>query len=434
VTHPNRRRRVILCASAVLTAAAIWGIVSVTAKSTPVANGKPTSSTAAPSTATTAKTATTSKSTKTATQQTTIPAVPVATSAEVPSNVYSETSKLQPAIAGDPARVYVPSGLANTLTVIDQRTRKVLSTFRPGSNPQHVVPSYDLRTLWILNNKGNSVVPITAATGSVGGAIPVSDPYNLYFTPDGKSAIVVAEKFARLDFRDPQTMKPQSSLAVRGCTGINHADFSPDGSYMIATCEFAGKVAKIDMLQRKVVGLLALQPPVHTAADHMTMTSMPQDIRLAPDGKRFFVADMAGGGLHILDGDSFTEIGFIPTGVGTHGITPSHDGTKFYVSNRGSATTAARPKGPGSVSVVDVATDKVIATWPVPGGGSPDMGNLTADGKELWLSGRYDAEVYAFDTSTGLLLARIPVATGPHGLTVWPQAGRYSLGHTGNMR
>jgi DNA-binding beta-propeller fold protein YncE len=348
--------------------------------------------------------------------------------------VYSETSKLQPGIAGDPARVYVPSGLANTLTVIDQQSRKVLSTFRPGSNPQHVVPSYDLRTLWILNNKGNSVVPITAATGEVGRPIPVSDPYNLYFTPDGKTAIVVAEKFARLDFRDPHTMKPDSSLAVRGCTGINHADFSVDGSYMIVTCEFAGKVAKIDLVQRKVVGLLALQPPMDTAADHMSMTSMPQDIRLAPDGKRFFVADMAGGGLHILDGESFTEIGFIPTGIGAHGITPSHDGTRLYVANRGSATTAARPKGPGSVSVVDVATDKVIGTWPVPGGGSPDMGNLTADGKELWLSGRYDAEVYAFDTSTGLLLARIPVATGPHGLTVWPQAGRYSLGHTGNMR
>jgi DNA-binding beta-propeller fold protein YncE len=288
--------------------------------------------------------------------------------------------------------------------------------------------------LWILNNKGNSVVPITAATGAVGPAISVSDPYNLYFTPDGKSAIVVAEKFARLDFRDPNTMMSQSSLAVRGCTGLNHADFSIDGSYMIVTCEFAGKVAKIDMREHKVVGLLALQPPVHTAENHMTMTSMPQDIRLAPDGKRFFVADMAGGGLHILDGDSFTEIGFIPTGVGAHGITPSHDGTKVYVANRGSATTAARPKGPGSVSVVDVVTDKVIETWPVPGGGSPDMGILTADGKELWLSGRYDAEVYAFDTATGHLLARIPVATGPHGLTVWPQAGRYSLGHTGNMR
>jgi DNA-binding beta-propeller fold protein YncE len=93
-----------------------------------------------------------------------------------------------------------------------------------------------------------------------------------------------------------------------------------------------------------------------------------------------------------------------------------------------------RPGGPGSVSVLDAATGKVTATWPIPGGGSPDMGNPTADGKELWLSGRFDSEVYVFDTATGRLLARIPVAPGPHGLTVWPQPGRFSLGHTGNMR
>ena len=62
------------------------------------------------------------------------------------------------------------------------------------------------------------------------------------------------------------------------------------------------------------------------------------------------------------------------------------------------------------------------------------MGNVSADGKELWLSGRFDYEVYVFDTATGKLTHRIKVERGPHGLTVWPQPGRYSLGHTGNMR
>ncbi|MEO7555668.1 MAG: hypothetical protein ABIV94_03570, partial [Acidimicrobiales bacterium] len=69
-----------------------------------------------------------------------------------------------------------------------------------------------------------------------------------------------------------------------------------------------------------------------------------------------------------------------------------------------------------------------------PNGGSPDMGNITADGKELWLSGRYDSEVYVFDLVKGGFLTRIAVGGGPHGLTVWPQPGRFSLGHTGNMR
>jgi YVTN family beta-propeller protein len=72
-------------------------------------------------------------------------------------------------------------------------------------------------------------------------------------------------------------------------------------------------------------------------------------------------------------------------------------------------------------------------TWFIPGGGSPDMGNVSADGKVLWLSGRFDNQVYAIDTSTGEVKT-IKVGQEPHGITVWPQPGRYSLGHTGNMR
>ena len=49
------------------------------------------------------------------------------------------------------------------------------------------------------------------------------------------------------------------------------------------------------------------------------------------------------------------------------------------------------------------------------------------------MSGRFDNEVYAIDTAEGGV-QKIPVGTEPHGLTIWPQPGRYSLGHTGNMR
>jgi YVTN family beta-propeller protein len=164
---------------------------------------------------------------------------------------------------------------------------------------------------------------------------------------------------------------------------------------------------------------------------------MPQDVRLTPDGKKFYVADMMSDGVWIVDGVTMTVIGQIKTGIGAHGIYPSRDGTRMYVSNRGrhmgDERRRSRP-GEGSVSVVDPSTDQVVTTWEVPDGGSPDMGDVSADGTRLWLSGRYDSEVYVFDTATGALLARIPTDPSPHGLSVWPQPGRYSLGHTGNTR
>jgi streptogramin lyase len=85
------------------------------------------------------------------------------------------------------------------------------------------------------------------------------------------------------------------------------------------------------------------------------------------------------------------------------------------------------------VTVIDFATNKVVTNWPITGGGSPDMGNVSNDGKWLWLSGRFDDVVYRLDTATGKV-DTIAVGLEPHGLAVWPQPGRYSLGHTGNFR
>ena len=83
--------------------------------------------------------------------------------------------------------------------------------------------------------------------------------------------------------------------------------------------------------------------------------------------------------------------------------------------------------------MISFKTRKIVKSWTIPGG-TPDMGGVSGDGKTLWLSGRYRAEIYAIDTTTGKLRARIPVESGPHGLSFWPQPGRYSLGHTGILR
>ena len=265
-------------------------------------------------------------------------------------------------------------------------------------------------------------MPIDPKTGKLGKAIDVPDSYNLYFTPDGKSAIMVAEAMRRLEFRDPQSMALQGYIATPKCAGINHADFAADGSYAIFTCEYDNSLAKIDLVHHTLAGMLPL-----------SSGGMPQDIRVSPDGSVFFVADLLKDGVVLVAGDSFEQIGFFHTGVGAHGLYPSRDGTKLYVTNRGTHNLAGVKNGEGSVTVLDFATAKTLANWTIPGGGSPDMGNLSPDGKWLWLSGRYDGVVYAFNTDDGSVKT-IPIGGMPHGLTVWPQPGRYSLGHTGNMR
>ena len=332
-----------------------------------------------------------------------------------PVNIYAHAAagQFSPAVRGVRPLVYVPNGKDNTVSVIDPVTRRVLRTFKVDREPQHVVPSHDLKTLWVASDKGRqSVTPINPRTGRVGQAVPTPDPYNLYFTPDGLHAVVVAENSQRLDFVNPQTMQPQFSIPVP-CRGINHMDFSVSGQSVIAACEFSGDVLHIDFKSRAVLGSLHIG-------------GMPQDVKLSPDGQVYYVADMMRGGAYLIDGRGKVprKLGFIPTGKGTHGLYPSRDATRLFISNRGE----------GSVSVLNFATRQLVAKWRIPGGGSPDMGSVSPDGKELWLSGRYDDVVYVFGTRTGKLLATIKVGKGPHGLTYFPQPGRYSLGHTDNYR
>jgi YVTN family beta-propeller protein len=316
-----------------------------------------------------------------------------------------------------PYRIYVPNHGEGTVTVIDPNTRKVIETYATAPGSQHVIPSWDLKTLYSANDEGgNSLTPISPVTGQRAGPnIPVSDPYNMYFTPDGKFAIVVAEAERRLDFSDPHTFALVHPLDVTQCAGVNHIDFSADGSYFIATCEFGGGLVKVDTAQQKVLG-------------YLNIGGMPQDIKVDPAGKVWYVSDMDQNGVHLIDGDSFKQIGFLPTGPEAHGLYPSRNAHVLYVSNRGGV------HDQGSVSVIDFATRKVIATWPIPAPSTPDMGGVSPDGKTLWLSGRRNNEVYGIDTTTGQLVARIPVGIEPHGLCVWPQPGRYSLGHTGILR
>ena len=331
-----------------------------------------------------------------------------------PHNVYAADRRgaLSPTVRRFRSLVYVPNSGSDSVEEIDPRSYRVVRRFGVGALPQHVVPAYDLRTLWVTNDIGNSLTPINPANGIPGHPVPVEDPYNMYFTPDGRYAIVMAERLRRINFLDAHTMKMHHPLSVPLCAGVNHADFTADGRLMLVSCEYAARMIVVDVPAERVVRNLRLPPG-----------ASPQDVKLSPDGRVFYVADLTYGGVWELDASSFRRIGFLRTGAGAHGLYPSRNTTRLFVSNRSA----------GTVSVVSFASRRVVATWKIPDG-SPDMGGVSASGRVLWLSGRYDAAVYAIDTRTGRLIRRIPVGFGPHGLCVYPQPGRYSLGHTGVFR
>lgn len=336
-----------------------------------------------------------------------------------PTDVYAANRELSPAVAGHRELVYVPNSTSNTVSVIDPATFQVIDTFDSGGEePQHVVPSYDMQTLYVTNDLpigGGSLMPIDPRTGKPGEPFPVRDPYNMYYTPDGAYAIVVAEADKQLDFYDPRTWEKKHSMPVPDCAGIDHMDFTADGRYALASCEFIGRMMVFDVAERREITVIDLPGG---------RSGKPQDVKLSPDGRTFFVADMVANGVYTFDALTWENTGFIPTGHGTHGLYVTRDSKQMLITNRNE----------GTISVWDFAENKIVRTWHLPDGGSPDMGNISADGRTFWVAGRYNREVYAIDIVDWKLLARIPVGDGPHGMTIWPQPGRYSTGHTGVMR
>ena len=329
-------------------------------------------------------------------------------------NIYADAgpNMLNATTRRDPYRIYVPNSGGSSVDVIDPRTMQIVAHYSTGTNPQHVVPSWDMKTLYVTNDLANSLTPVDPRTGLPAGPnIPVDDPYNMYFTPNGRYAIVVAEARQHLDFRDPHSFVLRHRLKV-SCPGIDHMDFSANGGYALASCEFSAQLVKVNLHTMTVAGYLHLPG------------SSPQDVKLDPTGRVFYVADRYRGGIWLVDGAHLRILGFIRTGRDAHGLYPSRDGRYLYITNRLG----------GSVTVLDVASGRKVATWHIPGYATPDMGGLSPDGAVFWLAGRYSSAVYAISTHDGHLIAKITVGLQPHGVCVWPQPGRYSLGHTGVTR
>ncbi|MFI5313226.1 MAG: beta-propeller fold lactonase family protein [Candidatus Dormibacteria bacterium] len=323
-------------------------------------------------------------------------------------NVYASTLLgLDPVVTGIKPYVYVPNSDGSTLTVIDPSNFSVVRRIGTGSIPHHVAPAWDLSRLYVDEEQAGKLMVIDPRTARPVGEVHVPDPYNLYFSPDGRTAIVVEEGFRRLEFRDPTTWGLRATAALG--PGLDHLDFSADGSYLLVTAEWSGEVFKVDSHSGRVLA----------AAN---VGGLPIDVRLSPDGSVFFIANQGRMGVSVFDATTMRELSFIATGRGAHGLYLSRDTRSLYVSNRLE----------GSVSVIDVAARAVRTKWMV--GGSPDMLQLNADGAQLWMSSRYDGYVMVVDTHTGRVVARIYSGPGAHGLSYFPAPGHHSLGHNGVYR
>ncbi len=326
-------------------------------------------------------------------------------------NVWANTKAGMPypaPVASLAARVYVPDELAGNVTVIDPSSFQIIDRYPTGRTSHHVSPSPDFAHLYVENMGSSTLSEIDTQTGKVTRNIDAAVPYNLYFTTDGAKGVVAAEPQNSLDFYDPRSWNVIQRVRIP-CSGVDHMDMSANGQYLIVGCEYDGQVYKVDTVAMRIVG-------------SVRVGGQPIDVKVAPDGALFYVANQSRNGVSIIDPIAMREVGFIPTGAGAHGFVVSRDTNYLYAANRVA----------GTISVIDFATQNIVNTWNI--GGSPDMLQVSPDGSQLWASGRFNGDVYVVDTRNGELMQRIHTGIAPHGVTYFPQPGAISIGHNGVYR
>ncbi len=310
------------------------------------------------------------------------------------------SGRLRTGAAGTCASVvYVPNSQRGTVDVIDPPN--VSDSRAPSTSasfPQHVVPSWDLRTLYVTNDLGNKPDRDRSRSGRRGRTIPVEDPYNMYFTPAAATQSSFAGTPRAPGFRDAHTFHLHHSLPVP-CRGRRPRRLFADGAYLLASCEFSASSSR------------STSP---TNAPCSTRSSFQGAARprtsSSPLTAGVLRRRLLDGGVWEIDGDGLRVLWVHCTGAGAHGLYVSRD-----------EPVPLRDEPERRVDLRDQLPRRPCRRCLEDPGAAPRHGQRLGRRKVLWLSGRYNAEVYAISTVDGRLIARSRVGRGPHGLCVWPQ-------------
>jgi YVTN family beta-propeller protein len=292
-----------------------------------------------------------------------------------------------PASAQRPVAL-IANSLGNTLTVVDARTLEPSRTIPVGQEPHKFRLTRDGRAVYSCNTTSNELIEIELATLRPRRRIAMLDPYNVVFTKDGRYLYKVAYRYDFVEIHDGKTFRPVKRLQ----TGRqpSHLWFSPDDRWFVNTNQHSDSVSVIDTHAMRIARTLHVDP-------------QPAGIQISRDGHYLFVASHVGT-ITVFATDEWKLVKKVHSGKGAHEMVATRDGATIFVTNRYEDTT----------SVFDVATQRVVAKFPVPGG--PDMPMLSADGAHLWVSGRFGDTASVVDAKSLKLLTTFRTGHSPHGV------------------
>ena len=246
---------------------------------------------------------------------------------------------------------FVSNERDGTITVIDTKTDRVVSTIKVGGRLRGIRLSADRNTLWVAisyptnQSQGEDKIAQLDLNGNIIAKYEAgTDPENFVLDDHATRLYIANEDAGTASITDIKANRVIASMPV----GLEPegAAMSPDGRWVYITSEASSRVSVIDTKDHTVMKTIEL-PRVDGSAQ-----LKPKGIVVSADGKRVYVATGRGNSVAVIDGEQFAVITLIPVGQRPWGIALTPDGRKLYTANGVS----------NDVSVIDTSTNKVITT------------------------------------------------------------------------
>jgi YVTN family beta-propeller protein len=288
--------------------------------------------------------------------------------------------------------IVLNSGEAS-VSLIDMDKRAVYKTFPIGKEPHHLMITPDQKSVLVANAAGDDVVFLDPKTGDIQSRLPnIVDPYHIGYSPNKKWFVAAGNRLDRVDIYAAKNQELKLVKIVKAAKTPSHIAFTTDSKLTFVTLQDSNELIAIDLATQEIVW-------------RMPIGKMPAGVWMTPGDKHLLIGLTGSDLVQVVDWKQQKVIKEIKTGKGAHNFRPLGDKRHIFLTNRVDST----------ISIIDMEKlEKVADIKGLPSG--PDCMDITADGKELWVTFRFAKKVGIIDIASRKLVATIPVGKSPHGI------------------
>ena len=254
------------------------------------------------------------------------------------------------AVQADGTRLFTTSELDNTLRILDPSTGKLINEIKLTGRPNQCAVTSDGKYVAVPIRDGDAVDIVEVAQAKVVKVLPLKGPHNAFNAGSNRYLFASSMDSDAIQTIDLETMDYSANTPVSGVP--RPFVVTRDGRLMyVALSDLHGFVI-VDIAAKKVIRRVEI--PAEHAHPHQRpnepINTLTHGLALTPDESELWVTSLLDDAMYVYDVKAQKIVGHVPTGNGPNWVAFSPDGKYVCVSNADS----------DDVSIIDVKARKEV--------------------------------------------------------------------------